>query len=153
MNVVLYQHEIPQNTGNIIRICANTGAKLHLIKPFGFEWDDKRLRRAGLDYHELALVSLYENFEECQTALADTRWFALTTKAKRSYAEIAFLPNDTVLFGQETKGLPARIAEHLSDEQKLRIPMQATSRSINLANSVAITLYEGWRQQNFDGLL
>ena len=135
MNVVLYQPEIPQNTGNIIRICANTGAKLHLIKPFGFEWDDKRLRRAGLDYHELALVSLYENFEECQTALADTRWFALTTKAKRSYAEIAFLPNDTVLFGQETKGLPARIAESLSDEQKLRIPMQATSRSINLANS------------------
>jgi tRNA (cytidine/uridine-2'-O-)-methyltransferase len=153
MNVVLYQPEIPQNTGNIIRICANTGAKLHLIKPFGFEWDDKRLRRAGLDYHELALVSLYENFEECQTALADTRWFALTTKAKRSYAEIAFLPNDTVLFGQETKGLPARIVERLSDEQKLRIPMQATSRSINLANSVAITLYEGWRQQNFDGLL
>ena len=153
MNVVLYQPEIPQNTGNIIRICANTGAKLHLIKPFGFEWDDKRLRRAGLDYHELALVSLYENFEECQTALADTRWFALTTKAKRSYAEIAFLPNDTFLFGQETKGLPARIAESLSDEQKLRIPMQATSRSINLANSVAITLYEGWRQQNFDGLL
>ena len=153
MNVVLYQPEIPQNTGNIIRICANTGAKLHLIKPFGFEWDDKRLRRAGLDYHELALVSLYENFEECQTALADTRWFALTTKAKRSYVEIAFLPNDTVLFGQETKGLPARIAESLSDEQKLRIPMQATSRSINLANSVAITLYEGWRQQNFDGLL
>ncbi len=153
MNVVLYQPEIPQNTGNIIRICANTGAKLHLVKPFGFEWDDKRLRRAGLDYHELALVSLYENFEDCQAALADTRWFALTTKAKRSYAEVSFLSNDTVLFGQETKGLPASIAERLTDEQKLRIPMQATSRSINLANSVAITLYEGWRQQNFDGLI
>ena len=152
MNVVLYQPEIPQNTGNIIRICANTGAKLHLVKPFGFEWDDKRLRRAGLDYHELALVSLYENFEDCQVALAGTRWFALTTKAKRSYAEVSFRPNDTVLFGQETKGLPASIAESLTDEQKLRIPMQATSRSINLANSVAITLYEGWRQQNFDGL-
>jgi tRNA (cytidine/uridine-2'-O-)-methyltransferase len=152
MNVVLYQPEIPQNTGNIIRICANTGAKLHLVKPFGFEWDDKRLRRAGLDYHELALVSLYENFEDCQAALAGTRWFALTTKAKRSYAEVSFRPNDTVLFGQETKGLPASIAESLTDEQKLRIPMQATSRSINLANSVAITLYEGWRQQNFDGL-
>jgi|TARA_B110000444_G_C18724888_1_gene540337 tRNA (cytidine/uridine-2'-O-)-methyltransferase len=152
MNVVLYQPEIPQNTGNIIRICANTGAKLHLVKPFGFEWDDKRLRRAGLDYHELALVSLYENFEDCQVALAGTRWFALTTKAKRSYAEVSFRPNDTVLFGQETKGLPASIAESLTDEQKLRIPMQARSRSINLANSVAITLYEGWRQQNFDGL-
>ena len=152
MNVVLYQPEIPQNTGNIIRICANTGAKLHLVKPFGFEWDDKRLRRAGLDYHELALVSLYENFEDCQAALAGTRWFALTTKAKRSYAEVSFRPNDTVLFGQETKGLPASIAESLTNEQKLRIPMQATSRSINLANSVAITLYEGWRQQNFDGL-
>lgn len=152
MNVVLYQPEIPQNTGNIIRICANTGAKLHLVKPFGFEWDDKRLRRAGLDYHELALVSLYENFEDCQVALAGTRWFALTTKAKRSYAEVRFRPNDTVLFGQETKGLPASIAESLTDEQKLRIPMQARSRSINLANSVAITLYEGWRQQNFDGL-
>ena len=153
MNVVLYQPEIPQNTGNIIRICANTGTKLHLVKPFGFEWDDKRLRRAGLDYHELALVSLYENFEDCQAALADTRWFALTTKAKRSYTEVSFLSNDTVLFGQETKGLPASIAERLTDEQKLRIPMQATSRSINLANSVAITLYEGWRQQNFDGLI
>jgi len=152
MNVVLYQPEIPQNTGNIIRICANTGAKLHLVKPFGFEWDDKRLRRAGLDYHELALVSLYENFEDCQVALAGTRWFALTTKAKRSYAEVSFRPNDTVLFGQETKGLPASIVESLTDEQKLRIPMQARSRSINLANSVAITLYEGWRQQNFDGL-
>jgi tRNA (cytidine/uridine-2'-O-)-methyltransferase len=153
MNVVLYQPEIPQNTGNIIRICANTGAKLHLVKPFGFEWDDKRLRRAGLDYHELALVTLHEDFEACQIALADTRWFALTTKAKRSYAEITYRPNDTVLFGQETKGLPAYIAHSLKDEQKLRIPMQATSRSINLANSVAITLYEGWRQQNFDGLL
>ena len=153
MNVVLYQPEIPQNTGNIIRICANTGAKLHLVKPFGFEWDDKRLRRAGLDYHELALVTLHEDFEACQIALADTRWFALTTKAKRSYAEITYRPNDTVLFAQETKGLPAYIAHRLKDEQKLRIPMQATSRSINLANSVAITLYEGWRQQNFDGLL
>ena len=153
MNVVLYQPEIPQNTGNIIRICANTGAKLHLVKPFGFEWDDKRLRRAGLDYHELALVTLHEDFEACQIALADTRWFALTTKAKRSYAEITYRPNDTVLFGQETKGLPAYIAHRLKDEQKLRIPMQAISRSINLANSVAITLYEGWRQQNFDGLL
>ena len=153
MNVVLYQPEIPQNTGNIIRICANTGAKLHLVKPFGFEWDDKRLRRAGLDYHELALVTLHEDFEACQIALADTRWFALTTKAKRSYAEITYRPNDTVLFGQETKGLPAYIAHRLKDEQKLRITMQATSRSINLANSVAITLYEGWRQQNFDGLL
>ena len=153
MNVVLYQPEIPQNTGNIIRICANTGAKLHLVKPFGFEWDDKRLRRAGLDYHELALVTLHEDFEACQIALADTRWFALTTKAKRSYAEITYRPNDTVLFGQETKGLPAYITHRLKDEQKLRIPMQATSRSINLANSVAITLYEGWRQQNFDGLL
>ena len=153
MNVVLYQPEIPQNTGNIIRICANTGATLHLVKPFGFEWDDKRLRRAGLDYHELALVTLHEDFEACQIALADTRWFALTTKAKRSYAEITYRPNDTVLFGQETKGLPAYIAHSLKDEQKLRIPMQATSRSINLANSVAITLYEGWRQQNFDGLL
>ena len=153
MNVVLYQPEIPQNTGNLIRICANTGAKLHLVKPFGFEWDDKRLRRAGLDYHELALVTLHEDFEACQIALADTRWFALTTKAKRSYAEITYRPNDTVLFGQETKGLPAYIAHRLKDEQKLRIPMQATSRSINLANSVAITLYEGWRQQNFDGLL
>jgi tRNA (cytidine/uridine-2'-O-)-methyltransferase len=98
-------------------------------------------------------VTLHEDFEACQIALADTRWFALTTKAKRSYAEITYRPNDTVLFGQETKGLPAYIAHRLKDEQKLRIPMQATSRSINLANSVAITLYEGWRQQNFDGLL
>ena len=111
------------------------------------------MRRAGLDYHELARVTLYESFEDCQAALADTRWFALTTKAKKSYAEISFLSNDTFLFGQETKGLPRSIAENLAEEQKLRIPMQETSRSINLANSVAITLYESWRQQNFEGLL
>jgi tRNA (cytidine/uridine-2'-O-)-methyltransferase len=153
MNVVLYQPEIPQNTGNIIRICANTGAQLHLVKPFGFAWDDKRLRRAGLDYHELTLVTLHDDFATCRAALADTRWFALTTKGQNSYTDVRFRTNDTLLFGQETRGLPEHIQDALSPEQKLRIPMQIESRSINLANSVAITLYEAWRQRDFDGLL
>jgi tRNA (cytidine/uridine-2'-O-)-methyltransferase len=153
MHVVLYQPEIPPNTGNIIRICANTGATLHLIRPLGFDWDDKRLRRAGLDYHDFTQVTLYDNLSDCEEQLADHRWFAMTTKGSRNFAEIEFQPDDVLLYGPETRGLPDSVLSRWPADRKLRIPMQAPSRSINLANSVAITLYEAWRQRDYDGVL
>ena len=153
MHVVLYQPEIPPNTGNIIRICANTGASLHLIRPLGFDWEDKRMRRAGLDYHDFTRVMLHDSLEACEQQLCIKRWFAMTTKGSRNFAEIAFNAEDVVLFGPETRGLPNEVLARWPQERKLRIPMQATSRSINLANSVAITLYEAWRQRGFDGIL
>ncbi len=153
MDVVLYQPEIPPNTGNIIRICANTGASLHLIQPLGFDWDDKRLRRAGLDYHDFAQVTLYDNLPACETKLSGRRWFAMTTKGSRNFADVEFQPDDVLLYGPETRGLPEEVLARWPTERKLRIPMQATSRSINLANSVAITLYEAWRQRGYDGVL
>ena len=151
MHVVLYQPEIPPNTGNIIRICANTGAALHLIRPLGFDWDDKRMRRAGLDYHDFTRVILHDSLEACEQLLSKSRWFAMTTKGSRNFAEVAFDAADVVLFGPETRGLPDEVLARWPQERKLRIPMQAPSRSINLANSVAITLYEAWRQNNFMG--
>ena len=153
MHVVLYQPEIPPNTGNIIRICANTGAALHLIRPLGFDWDDKRMRRAGLDYHEFTQVILHDSLEACEQLLSKSRWFAMTTKGSRNFAEVTFDAADVVLFGPETRGLPDEVLARWPQERKLRIPMQAPSRSINLANSVAITLYEAWRQRRYDGIL
>lgn len=153
MHVVLYQPEIPPNTGNIIRICANTGASLHLIRPLGFDWEDKRMRRAGLDYHDFTRVILHDSLEACEQQLFRNRWFAMTTKGSRNFAEIAFEAEDVALFGPETRGLPNEVLARWPQERKLRIPMQATSRSINLANSVAITLYEAWRQRGYDGIL
>ena len=153
MHVVLYQPEIPPNTGNIIRICANTGAALHLIRPLGFDWDDKRMRRAGLDYHDFTRVILHDSLEACEQLLSKNRWFAMTTKGSRNFAEVTFDAADVVLFGPETRGLPDEVLARWPQERKLRIPMQAPSRSINLANSVAITLYEAWRQRGYDGIL
>ena len=153
MHVVLYQPEIPPNTGNIIRICANTGAALHLIRPLGFDWDDKRMRRAGLDYHDFTQVTLHDSLEACEQLLSKNRWFAMTTKGSRNFAEVTFDAADVVLFGPETRGLPDEVLARWPQERKLRIPMQAPSRSINLANSVAITLYEAWRQRGYDGIL
>lgn len=153
MHVVLFQPEIPPNTGNIIRICANTGDSLHLIRPLGFEWDDKRLRRAGLDYHDFTSVTLHDSLDQCQSVLAARRWFAMTTKGSRNFAEIAFDADDVLLYGPETRGLPDEVLDRWPAERKLRIPMQAPTRSINLANSVAITLYEAWRQRGYDGVL
>jgi tRNA (cytidine/uridine-2'-O-)-methyltransferase len=153
MHVVLYQPEIPPNTGNIIRICANTGAALHLIRPLGFDWDDKRMRRAGLDYHDFTQVTLHDSLEACEQLLSKSRWFAMTTKGSRNFAEVTFDAADVVLFGPETRGLPDEVLARWPQERKLRIPMQAPSRSINLANSVAITLYEAWRQRRYDGIL
>ncbi len=147
--VVLYQPEIPPNTGNIIRLCANTGADLHLVKPLGFPLDSAKMRRAGLDYHEFAKVAVHENFADCMAVLADRRIFALTTKGSGRYDQAAFQAGDVFLFGPETRGLPAEILESLPASQKLRLPMTGGSRSMNLSNTVAVMLFEAWRQNGF----
>ena len=148
-NVILYQPEILPNTGNIIRLCANTGAQLHLIGPLGFDLEDKQLRRAGLDYHEYASVQVHNDLAACLHTLPDARLFAYTTKGKRSYHEVSYQAGDALLFGPETRGLPADILESLTPEQRLRLPMMAHSRSLNLANTVAIAVFEAWRQCGF----
>ena len=147
--VVLYQPEIPPNTGNIIRLCANTGADLHLVKPLGFPLDSAKMRRAGLDYHEFAKVVVHENFADCLNALAGRRIFALTTKGSNRYDKADFQAGDVFLFGPETRGLPAEILESLPAGQKLRLPMPEGSRSMNLSNTVAVMLFEAWRQLDF----
>ena len=149
-HVALYQPEIPPNTGNIIRLCANSGAQLHLIRPLGFELDDRKLRRAGLDYHEWAELEQHENLE-LFLEQQDGRIFALSTKGAACYADIAYRPGDTLLFGPETRGLPAEVLERLPEGQTLRVPMRPNNRSLNLSNAVAVVLYEAWRQQGFAG--
>ena len=151
LDIVLYQPEIPPNTGNIIRLCANTGADLHLVKPLGFPLDSSKMKRAGLDYHEFAAVQVHENFSDCLAALAGRRIFALTTKGSARPDKAAFVPGDVFLFGPETRGLPAEILDGLPSAQKLRLPMQPGSRSMNLSNTVAVMLFEAWRQQDFSG--
>lgn len=151
LHIVLYQPEIPPNTGNMIRLCANTGAQLHLIHPLGFAWDNARLRRAGLDYHEWAQVKHYPSLQDfCRQSIA-SRLFAFSTKGKRRYSDVDFQDNDTFLFGPETRGLPVSILQRLSPDRVLRIPMQPYSRSLNLSNAVSVVLYEAWRQLGFDG--
>ena len=149
--VVLYQPEIPPNTGNIIRLCANTGADLHLVKPLGFPLDSSKMKRAGLDYHEFANLTVHENFADCWQALAGRRIFALTTKGSTRPDKVGFQAGDVFLFGPETRGLPAEILDNLPMEHKLRLPMMANSRSMNLSNTVAIMLFEAWRQHDFLG--
>lgn len=148
LDLVLYQPEIPPNTGNIIRLCANTGFRLHLIRPLGFELDDKRLRRAGLDYHEWARVQLHDDLESCLQTLKPKRVWALTTKSQRCYTDVDFAAGDLLLFGPETRGLPADV---ISQYGGLRLPMLADSRSLNLSNACAVVVYEAWRQLGFDG--
>ncbi|MFA5824668.1 MAG: tRNA (uridine(34)/cytosine(34)/5-carboxymethylaminomethyluridine(34)-2'-O)-methyltransferase TrmL [Gallionellaceae bacterium] len=148
-NVILFQPEIPPNTGNIIRLCANSGARLHLIRPLGFEIDDKQLRRAGLDYHEYATMQVHDDLNACLRTLPGSRLFAFTTKGSRPYHEVAFKAGDAFLFGPESRGLPADILESLPPEQKLRLPMLPGNRSLNLSNTVAIAVYEAWRQCGF----
>ncbi|HEY0720004.1 MAG TPA: tRNA (uridine(34)/cytosine(34)/5-carboxymethylaminomethyluridine(34)-2'-O)-methyltransferase TrmL [Gammaproteobacteria bacterium] len=150
-DIILYQPEIPPNTGNVIRLCANTGARLHLIRPLGFELDDKRLRRAGLDYHEYATVQVHDSLQQLLDKVAPPRLFALTTKGSMPYADMAFAPGDALLFGPESRGLPAEILQSLPAGRRLRVPMVAQARSINLSNAVALVLYEAWRQQGFAG--
>ncbi|WP_165007121.1 tRNA (uridine(34)/cytosine(34)/5-carboxymethylaminomethyluridine(34)-2'-O)-methyltransferase TrmL [Neisseria yangbaofengii] len=149
--IVLYQPEIPPNTGNIIRLCANTGAELHLVKPLGFPLDSTKMKRAGLDYHEFAKLTVHENFGACLKALEGRRIFALTTKGKTRPDKAEFRPGDVFLFGPETRGLPAEILDTLPAGQKLRLPMLPDSRSMNLSNTVAVMLFEAWRQNDYQG--
>jgi len=150
-NIALLEPEIPPNTGNIIRLCANTGATLHLIKPLGFTLDDARLKRAGLDYHEFAKIKVYENLDSFFTEQKRTRIFACSTKGKTCYADVKFVTGDIFLFGPETRGLPMTLLNEFPAQQMLRIPMLPQSRSINLSNSVAIVLFEALRQVEFKG--
>ena len=151
LDIVLFQPEIPPNTGNIIRLCANTGFPLHLIRPLGFRWGDKGAKRAGLDYHELANVELHVNLEAYFNARKPSRIFGITTKGTHPYCDVAYQPGDALLFGPETRGLPQEILESLPKKHRLRIPMKPDSRSLNLSNAVAVVVYEAWRQQKFLG--
>ncbi|HJP38194.1 MAG: tRNA (cytidine(34)-2'-O)-methyltransferase [Gammaproteobacteria bacterium] len=148
-NLILYEPEIPPNTGNIIRLCANTGTLLHLIRPLGFALDDKKLRRAGLDYREFADLRVYDSLDECLDALDRPRTLAISTRGKTLYSEHHYMPGDTLLYGPETRGLPGEILQSMHPDRVLRIPMQPQNRSLNLANAVAIVLFEAWRQQGF----
>jgi len=150
-HIVLYEPEIPANTGNIIRLCANTGMQLHLIKPLGFELDDKKLRRAGLDYHEWVDVKEHDSLDDFVDSIKPGRIFALTTKGGACYSEVSFQPQDAFLFGPETRGLPAKVLADFGSGRCLYLPMQAASRSLNLSNTVSIVLYEAWRQLAFVG--
>jgi tRNA (cytidine/uridine-2'-O-)-methyltransferase len=149
-DIILYQPEIPPNTGNIIRLCANTGAKLHLVKPLGFVLEDKQLMRAGLDYHEFASMSIHENWQECAAHMQGRRIFAVSTKGKQRYDLAAYAKGDAFLFGPESRGLPAIILENFVQQYRIRVPMVAESRSLNLSNTVAVVLYEAWRQIMFE---
>ena len=150
-HIVLYQPEIPPNTGNIIRLCANTGMQLHLIHPLGFDLNDKQCRRAGLDYHEWVQVLQYPHYADFLRTVKPTRVFAASTRGERNYDSVDYQPGDALLFGPETRGLPQEILGALPREQRVRIPMLASSRSMNLANSVAVILYEAWAQHGFSG--
>jgi tRNA (cytidine/uridine-2'-O-)-methyltransferase len=151
LHVVLYEPEIPPNTGNIIRLCANTGAALHLVEPLGFELDDTRLRRAGLDYREWAQVRTHRDLDTFIDAVHPLRLFACSTRGRRAHTEVAYREGDALLFGPETRGLPATVLESVPPEQRMRIPMVPGSRSLNLSNAVAVVVYEAWRQLGFAG--
>lgn len=150
-HIVLYEPEIPANTGNVIRLCANAGMQLHLIKPLGFDLDDKKLRRAGLDYHEWVSVIEHPSLNAFVDNIKPERIFALTTKGRKIYSDVAFRPQDALLFGPETRGLPENVLTQLGSDRCLYLPMQAKSRSLNLSNTVSIVLYEAWRQLSFTG--
>jgi tRNA (cytidine/uridine-2'-O-)-methyltransferase len=148
-DLILFQPEIPPNAGNIIRLCANTGTHLHLVHPLGFTLEDRYLRRAGLDYHEMANVTEHESLEACLATLGGRRLFAFSTKGRTGYATVAFKPGDVFLFGPETSGLPPAVLARLPPGQQLRIPMREGNRSLNLSNAAAVAVYEAWRQQGF----
>lgn len=150
-HVVLYQPEIPPNTGNIMRLCANTGTRLHLIEPLGFKLEDKELRRAGLDYREWVEVQTHKSLEAFVDSVKPGRLLALTTRAYRLYTEVSYQQNDALLFGPETRGLPQHLLDTIPDGHRLRLPLIPGNRSLNLANAVAVAVYEAWRQQGFPG--
>ncbi len=152
LSLALYEPEIPPNTGNIMRLCANTGCPLHLIKPLGFDLDERSLRRAGLDYHDYATVSVHENLDAMMEVLGQARIWTLSTRGTRNYTDADFAADDVLLFGPETRGLPAAVLERFGMPSCLRIPMRKDSRSLNLSNAAALVLYEGLRQQGFAGL-
>lgn len=151
IQIVLYEPEIPPNTGNVIRLCANTGATLHLVKPLGFRLDDRSLKRSGLDYHALARVKLHADLDECLRALCGARLRTVETGGAVCYADSGFRAGDAFLFGPETRGLPPAVVERIGGENSLYIPMRPGSRSLNLSNAVALVTYEAWRQLKFDG--
>lgn len=150
-HLILYEPEIPPNTGNVIRLSANTGVDLHLIEPLGFDLDEPRMKRAGLDYREFANVAVHATLADCLHSLEAPRVFAFSTRGTRAYTEANFVAGDALLFGPETRGLPDEVLESLPEEQRLRLPMQSGSRSLNLSNTVAIAVYEAWRQNAFKG--
>ncbi len=149
--IVLYQPEIPPNTGNIMRICANAGCRLHLVRPLGFSISDRQLERAGMDYRERAAVVLHDDWNACHSALGNARQFAITTRGSARYDQTHFEPGDAFIFGPETRGLPDEMLATFAASERLRIPMTAQSRSLNLANSVAVITFEAWRQCGFSG--
>lgn len=151
LHVVLYQPEIPPNTGNVIRLCANSGARLHLIRPLGFDLDHAKLRRAGLDYHEFATLEVHDDLDAFGATIKPARMFALSTRGRTSYADVSFGEDDAVVFGPETRGLPQSLLDTLPEAQRLRLPMRPDNRSLNLSNAVAVVVYEAWRQQGFAG--
>jgi len=151
LHVVLHEPEIPPNTGNIIRLCANTGARLHLVQPLGFHLDDRAVRRAGLDYRDLADVNVHASLEACFEALDRPRWFAFTTRAAATHDTAGFRAGDVLVFGAETRGLPQAVVDGCAAERRLRIPMLAGTRSMNLSNAVAVAVYEAWRQLGYPG--
>ena len=148
-NLILFRPEIPPNTGNIIRLCANTGTALHLVKPLGFSLEDTQLRRAGLDYHEWATVRQHDSLADCLGSLRQPRVFAISTRGTRAHSDPVFARGDAFLLGSESSGLPAEVLASLPEDRVLRIPMRTTARSLNLANAAAVVLYEAWRQQGF----
>jgi len=150
-HIILYEPEIPPNTGNVIRLCANTGATLHLIEPLGFQLDDAKLRRAGLDYREYAELATWPSLNACVDGLGGPRLFALSTRGVTRYDSVGYSPGDALLFGPETRGLPQAVLDALPASQRLRLPMVAGNRSLNLSNTVAIVSYEAWRQHGFEG--
>lgn len=151
LHVILFRPEIPPNTGNVIRLCANTGAALHLIRPLGFALDDARLRRAGLDYHEYARMTVHDDLAGCLATIGSPRVFAFTTRGRIAHVDARFADGDALLFGCETAGLPAEVLDTIPPAQRLRLPMHADSRSLNLSNTVAVAVYEAWRQLGFAG--
>jgi tRNA (cytidine/uridine-2'-O-)-methyltransferase len=148
-HVILYQPEIPPNTGNVIRMCANSGARLHLIEPLGFDIDEKAVRRAGMDYAELAAVQVWDSLSRCLEAIAPPRWFAISTRGVTRYDTVQFAAGDAFVFGPETRGLPQSVLDQCEPQHRLRIPMQAGNRSLNLSNAAAVVVYEAWRQHGF----
>jgi tRNA (cytidine/uridine-2'-O-)-methyltransferase len=151
LHVVLFEPEIPPNTGNIIRLCANTGFELHLIEPLGFDMDEKKLRRAGLDYHEVERLTIHKNWQAFMETVQPSRCYALTTKGIKNHTQVGFKKGDAIVMGPETRGLPDEILDNLEQDEKIRIPMFGNSRSLNLSNATAIIVYEAWRQLDFEG--